>query len=96
MPVTLQNVWKSRLQVNDVFQMRFGEKDTNFKLVLINMLTQQITAILQESSGFPTQMLGGGENKKKLINMNYTLKCFSGPIQSRFQELEQVLLSLCT
>jgi hypothetical protein len=27
------------------------------------MLTKQITAIQQDNSGFPTQMLGGGENK---------------------------------
>jgi hypothetical protein len=64
MPVTLQNVWKSGLQVQDVFQMRSGEDDTNFKLMLINMLTKQITAIQQGSSGFPTQKLGGGGNKR--------------------------------
>jgi hypothetical protein len=57
-------VWKSGLQVQDLFQMRYGEDATNFKLMLINMLTKQITAILQGSSGFPTQMLGGGGNKR--------------------------------
>jgi hypothetical protein len=63
MPVTLLNVWKSGLQVQDVFQMRSGEDDTNFKLMLINMLTKQITAIQQDSSGFPTQMLRGGNKR---------------------------------
>jgi len=47
-----------------VFQMRSGEDDTNFKLILINMLTKQITAIQQDNSGFSTQMFGGGGNKR--------------------------------
>jgi hypothetical protein len=32
--------------------------------MLINMLTKQITAIQQNNSGFPTQMLGRGGNKR--------------------------------
>jgi len=56
-------VWTSGLQVHDVFQMRSGDDDTNFKLMLINMLTKQITAIQQDSSGFPTQILGGGNKR---------------------------------
>jgi len=56
-------VWTSGLQVHDVFQMRSGDDDTNFKLMLINMLTKQITAIQQDSS-VPTQILGGGGNKR--------------------------------